>query len=109
MERFTIHISQSHIDHSTRGDPSSCMIANALRQQLDLGDDADVHVVKGNDIEIEGFSVLPVKEQRRTVGLKISAFDSPNRQAKPFSFELELPDGFRARLNELRRWRRTAR
>lgn len=106
MERITIHISQDHIDHSDVGNPSSCMIANALRQQLDLGPHADVHVVKGNEIEIEGLSVLPVKEHRRTVGLKISAFDSPHRQAKPFSFELELPDGFREVINRMRRARR---
>ena len=101
MEKITIHIREDHVENSARGESSRCMIANALREQLDLTDKDYVGVYSGTEMFVNGIPVKPRANQRAATTRRIGLFDI-GKKVRPFSFDLEVPERFRELLRVAR-------
>jgi hypothetical protein len=81
--KITINVTQEHLDEGVCGDPERCPIALAVKQQHGF----DVSV---GDYGIEYYAWdvrLPHKARDF-----IREFDFDRPSAKPFTFEIEIPD-----------------
>ena len=105
MGKYTIHVSADHINNSDIGQGRSCMVANALRDQLDLPS-----VVIDTSYTITNFYKKGPRGGRgkrigsikhRDLAGKITDFDSGLKTTDgldPFEFEIEFPDDWREKL-----------
>lgn len=105
MGKYTIHVSADHINNSDRGEARSCMVANALRDQLDLPSVVIETSYRSTVIYKEGPRGGKGKRigsiKHRDLADKITDFDSGFKTTdglNPFDFEIEFPDDWREKL-----------
>lgn len=94
-----ISVTKTYIEGSDRGDVNSCMVASAVRDQLDLPlSDYNV-VVDGERVKIHrrGSSKTITRVLPKDVQFKVQDWDE-GEDPTPFNFELDLPADWRTRL-----------
>jgi pullulanase/glycogen debranching enzyme len=98
-----VPVTKRHIDNSDIGQPTSCMVSNALRDALDLDPTkyvvdtgygrTAIKVKKGKSSKVV-FSRKHSASERQ----KIQQFDADNSKVKPYEIEWTFPRDWREQL-----------
>jgi hypothetical protein len=92
-----IHVNKEDVQNAVREDPNFCMVAQAVRRQLQIEDTIEVDVDQSR-ILIGGYNGVDIPTPT-PIADKITRWDK-GTNVRPFEFDLDVPDDWRKQVAE---------